>query len=80
MNKVSINDLKKSLAHWTERAAQGDSIEVTRYNRPYVRLVASEEAGLVRGKRVGQGALQSPFSKDVTRGAWWDTLEEDRRE
>lgn len=77
MESVPIKELKKDLSYWTEQAAQGKTIQITKYNRPYVVLTKSFEGGLYRGKQVGKGALCSLLNR-ATQGKYLKYLQEDR--
>lgn len=77
MKSVPLKDLKENLSSWVEKASNGDIIQVTKYNRPYVILAPGELPGLVRGRRAGQGGLTSLF-KEATGGKWLKILDEDR--
>lgn len=77
MEKVPLKELKENLSYWTEKASKGDTIEVTKYNKPYVRLVSSHPPGLTIGSKVGQPLPPSPFKKGL-KVDWKKALDEDR--
>jgi antitoxin (DNA-binding transcriptional repressor) of toxin-antitoxin stability system len=79
MEKVPLYELKKNLSYWTEQAAQGKVIQITRYNRPYVILTQSPNQGLYVGKRVGKGFADSGL-KEATKGKYLEYLLEDRED
>lgn len=79
MEKVPLKDLKENLSEWTEKAHQGAIIEVTKYNRPYIKLVPGSETGVFQGAKAGQTLPESPL-RDPTGGKWLDALTEDREE
>lgn len=79
MESVPLNELKKDLAYWTEQAAKGKVIQVTKYNRPYVILTKAPTAGLYIGKRVGKPFSNSSF-KAATQGKFLEYLLEDRED
>jgi len=79
MKNVPLKALKENLAYWTEAAAKGELVQVTKYNRPYVVMGPSEGSGLSRGKKAGQEALKSVLS-EATKGKWLKILKEDRDE
>jgi antitoxin (DNA-binding transcriptional repressor) of toxin-antitoxin stability system len=79
MENVPLNVLKKDLAYWTEQAAKGKVIQITKYNRPYVLLTKGQSAGLYIGKRYGRTDLSSPL-KEASHGKWLQYLLEDRED
>jgi antitoxin (DNA-binding transcriptional repressor) of toxin-antitoxin stability system len=81
MKKVSLKDLKKDLSTWAEIAAKGDTVLVSRYNKPYVYLSGNFTPALHWGGRVGKEDLSSPFKeKAISAGKWQTVLDEDRSE
>ena len=80
MKSVPIKDLKERLSYWAEQAAKGEVIEVTRYNRPYIRLVTGgkDVEGLHVGKRVGKETFKSSLPLNASGGQWLKFLQEDR--
>lgn len=79
MESVSIKNLKRSLAKWTQKAAKGQIIEVTKHNHPYVHLVAPKTDGLIWGKNVGKAHLR-PVLKKPLKINWQKFWDEDRNE
>ncbi|MBF0492971.1 MAG: hypothetical protein HQM15_09340 [Deltaproteobacteria bacterium] len=77
MKSVAIKELKENLAYWTDLAAQGEMIEVTKYNHAYIRMIPVVENGLSIGKDVGRVSLKA-VGKNLSRGKWLKYLEEDR--
>lgn len=77
MKSVNLKALKEDLSHWTEEAAGGEIVEVTRYNRPYVWIVPSGAQGLRSGKHVGTASI-SPVLEEGSKGKWLRVLDEDR--
>jgi prevent-host-death family protein len=77
MKSVSLKDLKQNLSQYAEEAAQGASIQVTKYNRPFVLLVGARSPSLHIGLRAGTGFLQT-VGKKATEGKFLKTLLEDR--
>jgi antitoxin (DNA-binding transcriptional repressor) of toxin-antitoxin stability system len=76
---VPIKDLKSNLAHWTEKASKGEVIQVTKFNRPYVRIVPEGDVRLHRGRNVGKRDL-APALKIGDKLPWFEFLQEDRDE
>lgn len=79
MKSVPLKALKENLAHWTEEAAKGELVQITKYNRPYITLGPSEGSVLYRGKKAGRESLKSVLS-EATKGMWAKILKEDRDE
>lgn len=79
MTTVSVEALKANFAHWASKAASGETVYVTRHNRPFVQLTACKEPSVHVGSRVGKGQLTPAVSKG-TGGAWRRVLEQDRAE
>jgi antitoxin (DNA-binding transcriptional repressor) of toxin-antitoxin stability system len=77
VKNVSLKDLKEDLSNWTEVAAKGETVQVTRYNKPYVLLGPAAMPGVRMGSRVGE-SLKPCFDKDPTSGRWLTVLQEDR--
>ncbi|HCU25239.1 MAG TPA: hypothetical protein DF383_09485, partial [Deltaproteobacteria bacterium] len=70
---------KKNLAYWAEQAAKGKTVEITKYNRPYVLLTAIPERGVRVGNRYGKFELKSPL-QEASKGRFLDYLLQDRDE
>ena len=79
MLNVPLKDLRKNFSRWAEKASQGDIIQVTRYNRPYILLISGQKEGLIQGNRVGQETLSTVLRKG-TGGHALRYLIEDREE
>lgn len=79
MKSVPIKELKEDLAHWAEEAANGEVLQITKYNRPYVILSPGRAPGLHQGSKAGRESLKS-ILHEATRGRWLKILEEDRAE
>lgn len=78
MKTVTVKELKQNLAAYMDIAAQGESVLVTKYNRPYVRLVTQkDQQGLIIGSRVGKASLK-PGPKHLHIPQWRRYLDEDR--
>jgi antitoxin (DNA-binding transcriptional repressor) of toxin-antitoxin stability system len=41
MKKTSLKELKEDLSKWTECAARGERVYVSKYNKPYIVLIPS---------------------------------------
>lgn len=77
MTSVSVQKLKSDFARWAALAASGETIQVTRHNRDYVRLTGCRSAAVHWGKRVGTGSLDSVLD-GPTKGKWRSMLAADR--
>ena len=77
MEKISINQIKKNFAHWAKLAAEGEAIQITKYNRPYLQLTQITESGLRYGKHFGKTSLKSAL-KHASKGRYLSVLSEDR--
>ena len=77
MKRVSLKDLKQNLGTWVEIAHQGNSVEVMKYNRPFVMIVPWNPSELHVGSQVGKIQL-TPCLKNATKGKWLEYLDEDR--
>jgi antitoxin (DNA-binding transcriptional repressor) of toxin-antitoxin stability system len=79
MKSVNLKALKEDLSLWTEKAAGGEIVEVTKYNRPFVWIVPSGTQNLRRGQKVGKASI-SPVLKEASQGKWLEVLLTDRNE
>lgn len=77
MKSVPLKELKENLASWAEEASKGETVQVTKYNRPYIVLSAGKTPGLYQGGKVGREVLRSVL-KEATCGQWLRYLAEDR--
>ncbi|MCP5467853.1 MAG: hypothetical protein H7A32_01115 [Deltaproteobacteria bacterium] len=77
MEKISINEIKKNFAYWAKLVEQGEAIQITKYNRPYLQLTQIAESGLHCGKRFGKTSLKTRL-KRATKGHYLSVLSEDR--
>ena len=59
MIRVSIQALKSGFAAWAGMAAQGQTIQITKHNRPYLLLTGCKNAVVHHGSRAGIGQLRS---------------------
>lgn len=79
MISVSIQALKSGFAAWAGMAAGGQTVQITRHNRPYLLLTGCKNAAVHYGSRAGVGELGSAL-KGPTHGKWRQMLDEDRQE
>lgn len=79
MENVPLKILKARMAYFFELAARGQTLEVTKHNKPYVYVASSASPYLHPGKLVGQTSLsigkKIHLKKSVSR-----LLNEDRDE
>ena len=79
MKSISIKDLKLFLARYAEEVARGQTIHVTKYNKPFIQITPAAPGGLRLGSRVGKASLK-PVAKAATKGYFLKCLEKDRNE
>lgn len=79
MKSISLRVLKENLSRYTEQAARGEPIQVTRYNKPFVYLMPALGQSQRVGTRAGQHEFR-PVSKRATRGRFLEVLNEDRND
>ncbi len=78
MKEISIQDLKARLSVAIAEAESGQTILITRHNRPVARLTSA----VLQHTHVGKGRQRSmlkPVLKQATRGRYLNVLLEDRR-
>ncbi len=56
--KVSLKQLKQELSLVASEAAMGATVEITRYNKPFLKLMRIEDSGVIVGKNVGSFTLK----------------------
>jgi prevent-host-death family protein len=78
MKTVSIDELKRNLSAFVNRAAAGERIVITRHRRAVAALAPAGSEHVHIGSRFGRARLK-PALKGPTRGAYLDVLIEDRR-
>lgn len=78
MKKISLNEFKEGLSDFAEEVAEGEIIEVTKYNRPYIRVVAATQEGLTIGRLYRKGELKPVLKRAVSLSKILKVLEEDR--
>ena len=77
MKKISIHDLKNSLASVIAEAEEGTDVLVTRHNRPVARLTRPDMGHLHCGARFGSADLK-PAVRAKTAGRYLEFLRQDR--
>lgn len=77
MKKVSIQDLKATLSAAVAEAEAGQTIVITRHNRPVARLSPAQSPNVHVGSHVGKGRL-APAITPGTRVPYLAVLLEDR--
>lgn len=78
MKKTSLRELKEHLSDYAEQAARGETIEVTRYNKPFILLQPASNQNVSSGPAVGKHKL-TPVLKGGTAGRALEFLIEDRK-
>ena len=78
-SSVSLKTLKENLSEIVERVANGDVIEILKYNKPRVKLVPIGNSAIRLGRFVGRKSLV-PAVKTGTAGQALKVLLEDRDE
>jgi antitoxin (DNA-binding transcriptional repressor) of toxin-antitoxin stability system len=76
MNLVPLGDLKRHLARWTEKAARGEVVHITKFNRPYVVLAPERDAAVHWGRKLGE-PLRA-IARAASRGKFLEFLLDDR--
>ena len=74
---VSLKELKEDLHAWTDLASRGTPVQVTRYNKPYIMLIAVAATEVRVGSLVGKSPL-SAITKSATDGKFIQSLDDDR--
>lgn len=77
MKQISIQDLKAQLSAAVAEAESGETIVITRHNKPVARLGPAGPRHLHRGEAAGTGRLR-PAIKRGTNGRYMEVLAEDR--
>ena len=78
MKTVSIDELKRNLSGFIERASAGERVVITKHRRPVASLGPAEIERVRVGRRVGRTSLR-PLFECATSGEYLDVLLEDRR-
>lgn len=76
---VSIQDLKQHLSALIDEAAQGETILITKHQRPVATLGSARNHQVATGKHFGKRSL-TRLLRNATKGRYLDMLAEDRRE
>ncbi len=77
MKKVSIKSLREEFARWAEIASGGEVVEITKHNRPFLRLVSAWGPVVRIGSKVGAHNIRPALQKGL-RGLALKYLFEDR--
>lgn len=72
-----MKELKLELSDLAEAAAAGETIEVSKHSRPYIRLISADSRGLFVGTDLARRTL-GPAIVRGTNGKALAYLEEDR--
>lgn len=72
-----MQELKEHLSALAEKAASGEIVEITKHNKPFIRLMPAAEPAMRTGRFVGKKSLKSVVSKN-TGGAFLALLQADR--
>lgn len=65
MHIAPMQELKENLSALAEKAARGETVEITKHNKPFIRLVAAKSPGLHIGALAGKRVLQSAVRKNT---------------
>ena len=79
MKSISLKLLKQSLSKYTEEAARGETIQITKHNKPFAYLLPAATPFLHAGAQVGRKPLRS-IGKLASGGKYLKILKEDRDE
>jgi prevent-host-death family protein len=77
MHTAAMHELKENLSALAAMAAHGEVVEITKHNKPYIRLTPAIGPGLHVGNRVGKVRLKTAVIKN-TGGAFLKALAADR--
>jgi prevent-host-death family protein len=77
MKQISLQELKRQLSHWIDLARSGETILITKHNKPVAKLTTAVQPGRYIGKRFGKGNLK-PLFDNLTKGEALRVLMEDR--
>jgi prevent-host-death family protein len=78
MKQISVQDLKGQLSAAIAEAESGETLVITRHNRPVAKLAPARHPVVHQGKYYGRAKLR-PVLKAGTRGRYLKVLLEDRR-
>lgn len=77
MHIAPMHELKENLSSLAELAAQGETVEITKHNKPFIRLTPATAPGLHIGRFAGKKPLKVAAAKN-TGGAFLKVLASDR--
>ena len=77
MDRISIQDLKGRLSAAVAEAERGETITITRHNRPVAKLTSAHALHVHVGSRHGHAALK-PAARTKTKGSYLEVLRDDR--
>lgn len=77
MRAISLQELKRRLGHFVERARAGETIVITMHRKPVAQLTSAVPPGDHVGENFGKGAPQR-LCDNATNGAYLRVLLEDR--
>jgi prevent-host-death family protein len=78
MEEISLQELKRRLSHWVERAKSGEVIVITKHRKPIAKLTTAVQPGRHVGKRFGKGTGLKRLFDNATNGEYLRVLLEDR--
>ena len=79
MKSVPLKELKENLSQVTESAANGEVVEITRYNKPFVYITSASHPNVHHGINAGRSSLVT-LGKSASQGKYLKFLKEDRDE
>ncbi len=77
MHTAAMHELKENLSALAEMAANGEVVEITKHNKPFIRLTPATGPGLHMGRLAGKARLKTAVKKN-TGGAFLKVLTADR--
>lgn len=77
VHTAPMHELKQNLSALAGLAARGETVEITKHNKPYVRLVPAAAVGLHIGQQAGKRSIRTAVKKN-TGGAFLKVLAADR--
>lgn len=77
MRTAPMQELKENLSTLAEIAANGETVEITKHNKPFIRLTPAVGPGLHIGRNAGKAQIKTVVSKN-TAGAYLKALAADR--
>ena len=79
MKSVTLKNLKAHLSEYAEEASKGQTIYITKHQKPYILLTGAKTSTFHVGHQVGLRSLKS-ISKKASMGLYLKLLKEDREE